>query len=62
MKISQSRFLKIGNQENMNADFPACLEKPNNSEQGVHAIPNTTSNDTFLFPEVSVKYVLCAIY
>ncbi|XP_023005634.1 trafficking protein particle complex subunit 8-like [Cucurbita maxima] len=51
MKISQSRFLKIGNQENMNADFPACLEKPKNSEQGVQAIPHTTSNDTFLFPE-----------
>ncbi|KAG6580753.1 Trafficking protein particle complex subunit 8, partial [Cucurbita argyrosperma subsp. sororia] len=51
MKISQSRFLKIGKQENMNADFPACLEKPINSEQGVRPIPNTTSNDTFLFPE-----------
>ncbi|XP_022982812.1 trafficking protein particle complex subunit 8-like isoform X2 [Cucurbita maxima] len=50
MKISQSRFLKIGKQENMNADFPACLEKPINGEQGVRPIPNTTSNDTFLFP------------
>lgn len=51
MKISQSRFLKIGNQEHTNIDFPACLEKPNNSEQGVRPIPNTTSNDTFLFPQ-----------
>lgn len=51
MKISQTRFLKIGNQENMNADFPACLEKPRNSEQGVRPIPKKTSNDTFLFPE-----------
>lgn len=41
----------------MNADFPACLEKPINSEQGVRPIPNTTSNDTFLFPEVSVNHV-----
>lgn len=62
MKISHSRFLKIGNEENMNADFTACLEKPINSKQGVRAISNPTSNDTFLFPEVSVKYVLCAIY
>ncbi|KAL0555266.1 hypothetical protein IC582_009208 [Cucumis melo] len=51
MKISQSRFLKIGNQESMNKDFPACLEKPNNREQGVHPIPSTTPNDTFLFPQ-----------
>ncbi|KGN59220.1 trafficking protein particle complex subunit 8 [Cucumis sativus] len=51
MKISQSRFLKIGNQESTNKDFPACLEKPNNREQGVHPIPSTTPNDTFLFPQ-----------
>ncbi|XP_038903483.1 trafficking protein particle complex subunit 8 isoform X2 [Benincasa hispida] len=42
MKISQSRFLKIGNQEHTNTDFPACLEKPNNSEQGDTTIQGGT--------------------
>ena len=62
MKISQSRFLKIGNQESTNKDFPACLEKPHNREQGVHPIPSTTPNDTFLFPQVSVKNIIVVAF
>lgn len=53
MKISHPRFLKIGNHENLRAEFPSCLEKKTVSEQsGVHASSNNLSQTVFLFPKV----------
>lgn len=52
MKISHPRFLKIGNHENLRAEFPSCLEKKTVSEQsGVHASSNNLSQTVFLFPK-----------
>lgn len=55
MKISHPRFLDIGNQDEWNIEFPACLEKKINVEKsGVLAKTNKMSQDVFLFPEVSL--------
>lgn len=54
MKISDPRFLNIGDQENLKTEFPSCLEKKKASEQsGVHASSNNLSQTVFLFPKVS---------
>ncbi len=54
VKVSHPRFLNIGNQENLNTQFPACLERKTNSEQScVGASSNNLSETVFLFPEVS---------
>ncbi|CAN1277708.1 Trafficking protein particle complex subunit 8 [Linum perenne] len=52
MKISHPRFLSIGNQEVLDVDFPACLEKrPDSEEGGAHANLKKVSQGVFLFPE-----------
>lgn len=52
VKVSHPRFLNIGNQENLNTQFPACLERKTNSEQScVGASSNNLSETVFLFPE-----------
>ncbi|GLT94814.1 hypothetical protein SLE2022_125350 [Rubroshorea leprosula] len=52
VKISHPRFLDVGNQDELNIEFPACLEKKINVEKvGVHAKTNNMSQDVFLFPE-----------
>ncbi|CAK7342057.1 unnamed protein product [Dovyalis caffra] len=49
MKTSHPRFLNIGNQEDLNVEFPACLEKKTNVT--AHANPKKISHGVFLFPE-----------
>ncbi|PSS15857.1 Trafficking protein particle complex subunit like [Actinidia chinensis var. chinensis] len=49
MKISHPRFLIIGNQEVMDREFPACLEKKTNSD--AQAKTNYASDTVFQFPE-----------
>ncbi|KAK7244790.1 hypothetical protein RIF29_39616 [Crotalaria pallida] len=52
MKISHPRFLIIGNQEDINSEFPACLTKKTGSVQNdAHANHSTLSDTVFLFPE-----------
>ncbi|KAI7991474.1 Trafficking protein particle complex subunit 8 [Camellia lanceoleosa] len=52
MKINHPRFLSIGNQEVMDMEFPACLEKKMNSaESDTRVKTNSTSDTVFLFPE-----------
>ncbi|XP_059462278.1 uncharacterized protein LOC132191337 isoform X3 [Corylus avellana] len=52
MKISDPRFLNIGDQENLKTEFPSCLEKKKASEQsGVHGSSNNLSQTVFLFPK-----------
>ncbi|XP_061362471.1 uncharacterized protein LOC133306201 [Gastrolobium bilobum] len=52
MKISHPRFLIMGNQENMQSEFPACLTKRTDSAQSdTHSNPNIMSDTVFLFPE-----------
>ncbi|KAK9289806.1 hypothetical protein L1049_007966 [Liquidambar formosana] len=56
MKISHPRFLNIGNQENLKADFPACLEKKTNFDR-THlqaAEPDKVSQAVFPFPEDTI--------
>ncbi|XWS56080.1 hypothetical protein CRYUN_Cryun09bG0055900 [Craigia yunnanensis] len=57
MKISNPRFLNAGNQEELNVEFPACLEKRMNVEQsGGHANVNKMMQNVFHFPEdISVQ-------
>lgn len=55
MKISHPRFLNIGNQRNLNMDYPACFEKKTNGVE--QSFPEQTSNvlqNVFLFPEETV--------
>ncbi|THF96411.1 hypothetical protein TEA_015437 [Camellia sinensis var. sinensis] len=52
MKINHPRFLSIGNQEVMDMEFPACLEKMNSAESDARVKTNSTSDTVFLFPEV----------
>lgn len=55
MKISHPRFLNIGNQEVMNMEFPACLEKKENSGQSDAQVNTNKASDTmFLFSEDTV--------
>ncbi|XVF76076.1 hypothetical protein PTKIN_Ptkin13bG0237100 [Pterospermum kingtungense] len=52
MKISNPRFLNAGNQQELNAQFPACLEKKMNVQQrGGHANVNQVLDNVFHFPE-----------
>ncbi|OMO68610.1 Tetratricopeptide-like helical [Corchorus olitorius] len=57
MKISNPRFLYAGNQRELNVEFPACLEKKTNAEQGGgHTNNNEMLQNVFVFPEdISVK-------
>lgn len=57
MKISHPRFLNIGSQKVMNMEFPACLEKKENSAQSDMRPTNKASDSVFLFPEVSVGWL-----
>ncbi|CAN1277707.1 Trafficking protein particle complex subunit 8 [Linum perenne] len=58
MKISHPRFLSIGNQEVLDVDFPACLEKrPDSEEGGAHANLKKVSQGVFLFPELILQDV-----
>ncbi|KAJ7942948.1 Trafficking protein particle complex subunit 8 [Quillaja saponaria] len=51
MKVSHSRFLNIGNRENLTTQFPACLEKERDSGQSGALANSDMSHDVFLFPE-----------
>ncbi|GFY97981.1 tetratricopeptide repeat (TPR)-like superfamily protein [Actinidia rufa] len=52
MKISHPRFLILGNQEVMDLEFPACLEKKTNSAcSDAQAKTNYASDTVFQFPE-----------
>ncbi|GAV63866.1 TRAPPC-Trs85 domain-containing protein [Cephalotus follicularis] len=52
MKISNPRFLLIGNPEELNLEFPACLEKKTNIERSSgHANPNNAPHSVYQFPE-----------
>ncbi|XP_048126921.1 trafficking protein particle complex subunit 8 [Rhodamnia argentea] len=56
MKISHPRYLNIGNQRNLNMDYPACLEKKTNSAEKTILEPHTINapRNVFLFPEDTV--------
>ncbi|KAJ6756153.1 TRANSPORT PROTEIN TRAPP [Salix purpurea] len=49
MKTSHPRFLNIGKQEDLDLEFPACLEKK--TDVSPPANPKIASNGVFLFPE-----------
>ncbi|KAJ6749938.1 hypothetical protein OIU85_000554 [Salix viminalis] len=49
MKTSHPRFLNIGKQEDLDLEFPACLEKKTNVSPPAN--PKIASNGVFLFPE-----------
>ncbi|KAJ7942954.1 Trafficking protein particle complex subunit 8 [Quillaja saponaria] len=51
MKVSHSRFLNIGNRENLTTQFPACLEKERDSGQSGALANSDMSHEVFLFPE-----------
>ncbi|KAE9621728.1 hypothetical protein Lal_00032713 [Lupinus albus] len=53
MKVSDPRFLIIGNQGDMKSDFPACLTKKTDSsvQSDSHANNSILSDTVFLFPE-----------
>jgi hypothetical protein len=61
MKTSHPRFLNIGKQEDLDLEFPACLEKKTNVSPPAN--PKIASHGVFLFPEVrSSPYALfCGI-
>lgn len=61
MKISHPRFLNVGNQEVLNMEFPACLEKKVNPAKGDAQGKSNASDTLFIFPEVSVNRLLCWI-
>ena len=53
MKVSHPRFLNIGNQKNLNSEFPACLERKTSSDPScVGDSSSSLSQNVFLFPEV----------
>ncbi|KAG5524716.1 hypothetical protein RHGRI_031404 [Rhododendron griersonianum] len=58
MKISHPRYLIIGNQEVMDMEFPACLERKTKSAwSDEHAKTNYTHDErVFLFPEDALVY------
>ncbi|KAL3569294.1 hypothetical protein D5086_029184 [Populus alba] len=49
MKTSHPRFLNIGKQEDLDLEFPACLEKKTNVSPPAN--PKIASHGVFLFPE-----------
>ncbi|XP_050243779.1 uncharacterized protein LOC126692278 isoform X1 [Quercus robur] len=52
MKVSHPRFLNIGNQKNLNSEFPACLERKTSSDPScVGDSSSSLSQNVFLFPE-----------
>ncbi|XP_019455479.1 PREDICTED: trafficking protein particle complex subunit 8-like isoform X1 [Lupinus angustifolius] len=53
MKVSDPRFLIIGNHGDMKSEFPACLTKKTDSsvQSDVHANNSILSDTVFLFPE-----------
>ncbi|KAJ4835556.1 hypothetical protein Tsubulata_029834 [Turnera subulata] len=57
MKINDPRFLSVGNQEDLDVEVPACLEKKHNTEyRSAPSNPKEASNGIFLFPEdISVQ-------
>lgn len=59
MKISHPRYLIIGNQEVMDMEFPACLERKTKSAwSDEHAKTNYTHDErVFIFPEVSAEHL-----
>lgn len=54
MKISHPRFLNVGNQEVLNMEFPACLEKKVNPAKGDAQGKSKASDRIFIFPEDTV--------
>lgn len=59
MKISHPRFLSIGKRDQLNEEFPTCLEKKTNaSESGALDSFSQLPQAVFLFPEVRVKVSL----
>ncbi|KAK3028703.1 hypothetical protein RJ639_038956 [Escallonia herrerae] len=51
MKISHPRFLNVGNPEDINIVFPACLEKDSSAPSNVKVGTEKILDTVFLFPE-----------
>lgn len=55
MKVNNPRFLNAADQDVMNMEFPACLEKlPNSTHSSVQVETSKSSSNTFQFPEVTM--------
>ncbi|XP_024028403.1 trafficking protein particle complex subunit 8 isoform X3 [Morus notabilis] len=53
LKVSHPRFLNVGSQESLDADFPACLEK-RTEHHYVQPDHNNISQPVFIFPEDTI--------
>ncbi|PHT99018.1 hypothetical protein BC332_32011 [Capsicum chinense] len=51
MKVSPPRFLQIGRKEDLEAQFPACLERKSSRQSSLRSKTDIVSDDIFLFPE-----------
>lgn len=60
MKISNSRFLTVGNRDDLTKDFPAFLQKTNAEQSGADGNFSKMPQAMFSFPEVSLKAALSA--
>lgn len=54
MKVSPPRSLQIGHKEDLDIQFPACLERKNSRQSSLTSRTDKVSDAIFLFPEVSV--------
>lgn len=51
MKVSPPRFLQIGRKEDLEAQFPTCLERKSSRQSSLRSKTDIVSDDIFLFPE-----------
>ncbi|KAJ8574174.1 hypothetical protein K7X08_025979 [Anisodus acutangulus] len=51
MKVSPRRFLQIGHKEDLEVQFPACLERQSSTQSSLRSKTDKVSDDIFLFPE-----------
>lgn len=54
MKVSPPRFLQIGHKEDLEVQFPACLERKNSRQSSLRSKTDKVSDGIFPLPEVSV--------
>ncbi|CAN4113940.1 unnamed protein product [Withania somnifera] len=51
MVVSPPRFLQIGHKEDLEVQFPACLERKSSRQSSLRSKTDKLSDDIFLFPE-----------
>ncbi|KAJ8565224.1 hypothetical protein K7X08_007800 [Anisodus acutangulus] len=51
MKVSPPRFLQIGHKEDLEVQFPACLERTSTRQSSLRSKTDKVSDGIFLFPE-----------